>query len=158
MAASKESFTEYSLIVSGFNKLAKYFPTKQWVVPVVSIIGLYLGIYNIILSVDGFDVSRNIRAFIFNLFVLFVWLWYYNLNQINLFGLSFILYLNITPMKRAWFRSQWNMLSWFIAPIDKAWFHERLFFEVVIVVVKDEKTSKMQYQSKLVLWFTWSGQ
>ena len=91
MAASKESFTEYSLIVSGFNKLAKYFPTKQWVVPVVSIIGPYLGIYNIILSVDGFDVSRNIRAFIFNLFVLFVWLWYYNLNKINLFGLSFIL-------------------------------------------------------------------
>ena len=48
---------------------------------------------NIILSVDGFDGSRNIRAFIFNLFVLFVWLWYYNLNKMNLFGLSFILYI-----------------------------------------------------------------
>ena len=32
------------------------------------------------------------RAFIFNLFVLFVWLWYYNLKKTNLFGLSFNLY------------------------------------------------------------------
>ena len=39
-----------------------------------------------------FDGSRNIRVFIFSVFVLFVWLQYYNLNKMNLFGLSFILY------------------------------------------------------------------
>ena len=44
------------------------------------------------LSVDGFDGSRNIRAFIFNLFVLFVWS-YHNLNKINLFGLSLSFYI-----------------------------------------------------------------
>ena len=35
----------------------------------------------------------------------------------------------------------------------------RLFFEVAIIMVKDKKTLlKIQCQSKLVLWFTWSGQ
>lgn len=28
---------------------------------------------------------------------------------------------------------------WFIAPKEKVWFYERLFFEVVNVIVKDEK-------------------
>ena len=49
MATSKESFTEHSLVVgSGFNKLAKYFQTKQRVVAVVSIIGLNLGIFELL--------------------------------------------------------------------------------------------------------------
>ena len=57
------------------------------------------------LSVDGFDGSRNIRAFIFNLFVLFVWLWYYNLNKMNLFGLSFVLYF----FKLSYGSNFWNL-------------------------------------------------
>ena len=57
------------------------------------------------LSVDGFDGSQNIRAFVFNLFVLFGWLWCYNLNKMNLFGLSFILQIYIThqiPSCKVW--------------------------------------------------------
>ena len=34
---------------------------------------------------------------------------------------------------------QGNIASWFIAPMKKAWFYKRLFFEVVIVMVKDKK-------------------
>ena len=35
--------------------------------------------------------------------------------------------------------SQWNISVWFIASMVKVWIYERLFFEVVIVVVKEEK-------------------
>ena len=37
--------------------------------------------------------------------------------------------------------TQGNIVSWFIAPMEKAWFYKRLFFEVVIVMVKDKKYS-----------------
>ena len=37
--------------------------------------------------------------------------------------------------------TQWNMFSWFIAPMDKAWFYGRLFFKEIIVMVKDKKTT-----------------
>ena len=36
---------------------------------------------------------------------------------------------------------QWNIASRFIAPLEKAWFHERLYFEGVIVMVKDKKST-----------------
>ena len=38
---------------------------------------------------------------------------------------------------------QENVTSWFIAPMEKARFYKRLFFEVVIVMVKEKK---MQYK------------
>ena len=44
LAASKESFSENSLALNGYHKPAKYLPTRQWLVLVVSIIGLNLGI------------------------------------------------------------------------------------------------------------------
>ena len=31
------------------------------------------------------------------------------------------------------------MSSWFIAPMEKPWFYERLFFKEIIGMVKDEK-------------------
>ena len=45
-------------------------------------------------------------------------------------------------MEKAWFMvpalwPRWDIPSWFIAPMEKAWFYERLFFEVVIVMIKD---------------------
>ena len=51
---------------------------------------------------------------------------------------------------------QWNIPSKFLAPMEKAWFYEILFFQVVIVMVKDKKrcTIKVQCQSKLVLCIT----
>ena len=52
-------------------------------------------------------------------------------------------------MEEPWFRAQWNIPSWSIAPMEKAWFYKRLFFEMVMVTVKDIKTSKkIQCQSK----------
>ena len=44
--------------------------------------------------------------------------------------------------------------------MEKAWFYERLFFEMAIVMVKDKKDTveKIQYQSRLVLCITGSGQ
>ena len=36
---------------------------------------------------------------------------------------------------------QENVTSWFIAPMEKARFYKRLFFEVVIVMVKEKKCS-----------------
>ena len=46
---------------------------------------------------------------------------------------------------------QWNLLSWFIAPMEKVLFYERLFFEVVIDIVKDIKDTE---SIKLVLFIT----
>ena len=43
---------------------------------------------------------------------------------------------NIAPVEKA-FWLQWNISSRFIAPIEKTWFYERLFFEVLIVMVKE---------------------
>ena len=50
-------------------------------------------------------------------------------------------------MEKAWFMAlmekelwpQWNIPSYFIAPMEKVWFSEILFFQVVIVMVKDKK-------------------
>ena len=42
---------------------------------------------------------------------------------------------NKGPMEKALW-SRWNMSSWFTAPLEKAWFYERLFFEEVIVKIK----------------------
>ena len=36
---------------------------------------------------------------------------------------------------------QGNIVSWFIAPMEKAWFYKRLFFELVIVMARDKKYS-----------------
>ena len=40
-----------------------------------------------------------------------------------------------------------NIVSWFIAPMEKAWFYKRLFFEVVIVMARDKNTVK-KYSKK----------
>ena len=47
---------------------------------------------------------------------------------------------------------QWNTPSWFIAPMEKAWFYERLFFEVVIVMMKDKKYN-MKYTVSIKISF-----
>ena len=44
----------------------------------------------------------------------------------------------MTPM-------EYNLM--FIAPIEKAWFYEKLFFEVVIVMVKDKKIEYKRYNN-----------
>ena len=54
---------------------------------------------------------------------------------------------------------QWNVTSWFIAPMEKAWFYERLFFKVVVFMVKYKKIQYKrcnfnQFQSKPVLCIT----
>ena len=47
---------------------------------------------------------------------------------------------NIAPMKKALWPQE-NVASWFIAPMEKEWFYKILFFEVVIVMVKEKKYS-----------------
>ena len=44
-----------------------------------------------------------------------------------------------SPNGKGMVRPQWNIPSLAIAPMQKAWFYERLFFKVVIVMVKDKK-------------------
>ena len=44
LGVSKESFTVYMFCVKEFKGSERYFPTEQWVVSVVSIIGQKLGI------------------------------------------------------------------------------------------------------------------
>ena len=55
-----------------------------------------------------------------------------------IYGPMHISQWNIPPMEKALW-SQWNIATWFIASVEKAWFYERLLFEVVIVMVKDKK-------------------
>ena len=43
-------------------------------------------------------------------------------------------------MKKALWLQE-NVASWFIAPMEKEWFYKILFFEVVIVMVKEKKYS-----------------
>ena len=43
------------------------------------------------------------------------------------------------PQWKRHYCPQENVASWFIAPMDKARFYKRLFFEVVIVMVKEKK-------------------
>ena len=49
---------------------------------------------------------------------------------------------------------QGNIVSWFIAPMEKAWFYKRLFFEVVIVMARDKKYSMKDAMSNLILCIT----
>ena len=40
----------------------------------------------------------------------------------------------MAPVEKAlWL--QWKIRPWFIAPMEKAWFYEKFFFKVVVVVV-----------------------
>ena len=77
----------------------------------------------------------------------------YAIWKIILNSLKYVQCLNITPMEKTWLMVQmeyspngkgiWpqgNIVSWFIAPMEKAWFYKRLFFDVVIVMVKEKKT------------------
>ena len=68
-------------------------------------------------------------------------------------NLTYVQFLVLALMEKTWLRPQWNTPSWFAAQMDRTWFYERLFFEAVIVMVKD---NQFQCQSKLVLWITWS--
>ena len=55
--------------------------------------------------------------------------------------------LNKASMEKAlWL--QWNIPSWFIALMEKAWFSERFFFEVVIVMV-NVKQKKYSIRGKM---------
>ena len=56
-----------------------------------------------------------------------------------LMNLNYVQCLNIAPMENVWYRPQWNVSSWFIAHMEKEWFYQRLFFEVVIVMIKIKK-------------------
>ena len=47
---------------------------------------------------------------------------------------------NIAPMEKALW-PQKNVASWFGAPMEEEWFYKILFFEVVIVMVKEKKYS-----------------
>ena len=49
-------------------------------------------------------------------------------------------------MEKACFRPQWSIPSWFVVSMEKAWFYERLFFKVVIVMVKDKKKHHKRYK------------
>ena len=46
--------------------------------------------------------------------------------------------LFMTAMENT-FQPQWNIPSWFVSPMEKTWFYEKLLLEVVIVMVKDNK-------------------
>ena len=52
--------------------------------------------------------------------------------------------------------TQLNIPSWFIVSMEKAWFYERLFFEVVIIIMlKDKKTQyKKTIPAKISLSIT----
>ena len=68
--------------------------------------------------------------------------------KIRLRDLHYFQCLNIAPMEKAWFMAliekelwpQWNIPSWFIAPVEKVWFYKILFFQVLIVMLKDKKS------------------
>ena len=68
--------------------------------------------------------------------------------QYEKWNLNYVQCLNITPTEKTRFMApmeynstekalwtQWNIPLWFIAPMEKAWFYERLFFEMVMVTV-----------------------
>ena len=58
--------------------------------------------------------------------------------KIILKRLNYVQCLNIAPMEKALW-PQRNITLWVIAPMQKAWFYKRLFFEVAIAMVKDKK-------------------
>ena len=41
-----------------------------------------------------------------------------------------------------------NVPPWFIAPMEKVWFYERFFFEVVMVKVRDKRKYNKKMQCK----------
>ena len=54
-------------------------------------------------------------------------------------NLNYIQCLDKAPMEKARCRPQWDIPSWFVTHMEKAWFYQRSFFEVVIVMVKIQK-------------------
>ena len=56
-------------------------------------------------------------------------------------------------MEKAWFMAlmgkalwpHWNIPSWFISPTEKAWLYETLFFQVVMLTVKEKKDALKGY-------------
>ena len=62
LPASKETFGENFLVVNGYDKLTKYLSTRQWLVPVVPIIGLNLGIFEISVWVFGNPCFYKIKS------------------------------------------------------------------------------------------------
>ena len=68
--------------------------------------------------------------------------------QYGKWNLNYVQCLNITPTEKTRFMApmeynfpekalwiQWNIPLWLIAPMEKTWFYERLFFEMVMVTV-----------------------
>ena len=53
-------------------------------------------------------------------------------------NLNYVQCLNIAPKKKALWHL-WNISSSLIALIKKAWFYERFFFGMVMVMLKDKK-------------------
>ena len=85
-------------------------------------------------------ISRNTFQWLLPNIAFAIW-------KTRLRNLHYVQCLNIAPMEKAWFMAlmekelwpQWNIPSYFIAPMEKVWFSEILFFQVVIVMVKDKK-------------------
>ena len=52
---------------------------------------------------------------------------------------------------------QWNIYRWLIAPMEKAWFYEGFFFEVVMVMLKDKNIIKdtMSIQISFMYYMKW---
>ena len=86
-------------------------------------------------------ISRNTFQWLLPNIAFAIW-------KTRLRNLHYVQCLNIAPMEKAWFMAlmekelwtQWNIPLWFIAPMAKARFCEILFFQVVIVMVKDKKS------------------
>ena len=76
-------------------------------------------------------------------------------------NLHYVQCLNIAPMEKAWFMTltkkelwpQWNIPSWFIAPVVKAWIYEILFYQVVIVMVKDKNRCTIKGTTSIKIFF-----
>ena len=85
-------------------------------------------------------ISRNTFQWLLPNIAFAIW-------KTRLRNLHYVQCLNIAPMEKAWFMAlmekelwpQWNIPSYFTAPMEKVWFSEILFFQVVIVMVKDKK-------------------
>ena len=65
--------------------------------------------------------------------------------------LNYVQCLNIAPMEKALW-PQRNITLWVIAPMEKAWFYKRLFFEVAIAMVKEKKYS-IKYTTSVKISF-----
>ena len=61
---------------------------------------------------------------------------------------NYVQCLNIAPMEKAWFMTSLRYRSNgkdIMAIMETTWFCERLFFEVLIVMVKDKKIQYKRY-------------